>query len=326
MMIGINLVQCQSKNLGDYKPVAMDESLRIVKNDSPTTRLLRSSSSSSNSESLATEDFSNVKPMLIDEPEATGNSLVDALREREDQSDKVPPSQMFKAIDVDDSSTSLTATPSFVRSMPVTNIVGEESPLVDIEDSAGKNISETLFAMPTIDTPTLTELITSKRRPTFVTEEPLRPVNVTSGKGDGETLAQYQIMIPILIPAFKKKDNDTDPQNYFPEPDPYGTGSRLEPNKSPSMLNTAQTISASRSPSYLPYSKGSDKIRYVKETHTEMVPIKKQAVKTVMRAERVPQKIITDYVMADGATVPSSVDDKLKPNEHLIKTVVTNYH
>lgn len=68
-------------------------------------------------------------------------------------------------------------------------------------------------------------------------------------------------------------------------------------------------------------------VKYVKEVHTEMVPVKKSVsrVKNVIKAEKVPQQIITDYVKADGTSVPFSVDDKLKPNEKVLKSVVTNY-
>lgn len=68
-------------------------------------------------------------------------------------------------------------------------------------------------------------------------------------------------------------------------------------------------------------------IKYVKEVHTEMVPVKKAVsrVNNIIKAERVPQQIITDYVKADGTSVPSSVDDKLKPNEKVLKSVVTNF-
>jgi len=89
-------------------------------------------------------------------------------------------------------------------------------------------------------------------------------------------------------------------------------------------------------PIFIPALKTTNKIRelpgkevqFVKETHTEMVPMKKKVasnIKTVIKAERVPQRIITDYVRADGNSVPSSVDDKLKPNEQVLKSVVTNY-
>lgn len=65
----------------------------------------------------------------------------------------------------------------------------------------------------------------------------------------------------------------------------------------------------------------------VTETHTEMIPVKKnvQRIKTILKAERVPQRVITDFVTTDGEMIPSSVDDKVKPGEQIIKTVVRNY-
>lgn len=68
-------------------------------------------------------------------------------------------------------------------------------------------------------------------------------------------------------------------------------------------------------------------VTFKKEVHTEMVPMKKivPRIKTVLKAERVPQKLITHYVNIDGRTIPSKVDDKIKPDDEIIDSVVENY-
>lgn len=239
--------------------------------------------------------------MDLPEPDVDGNSLVDVLsqRENEDAIAAEPlPSDAFRKMKPGNGTLGFMANDK--NSTKLNNYQIQDnrfkldlasSPLVDITDSYKRNISETLFALPKSDTPGLTKLITGKEGPTLVQEQPIKPILNTDKnapkfdeKGN-KILASYRILIPILIPAVKRK-------------------------------NSIKL----RGP-------GGDEFKYVKETHTEMVPVTKQIpkIKTVLKAERVPQKIVTDFVRADGKTVPSGVDDKLLPNEHLIKTVVTNY-
>lgn len=68
-------------------------------------------------------------------------------------------------------------------------------------------------------------------------------------------------------------------------------------------------------------------IKFVEETVTEMVPVKSIVphIKEVVEAERVPQKLTTHYVEANGKSVPSYVDDKIKSGERVISKVVTDY-
>lgn len=70
-----------------------------------------------------------------------------------------------------------------------------------------------------------------------------------------------------------------------------------------------------------------DPVKYVKETHTEMVPVTKNVAvkKTVVKPERVPQKIVTDFVKAPKGGVSSRMDDQVKPGEEIIGSVVTNF-
>lgn len=68
-------------------------------------------------------------------------------------------------------------------------------------------------------------------------------------------------------------------------------------------------------------------VKYLKEVHTKMVPMKKiiPRAKTILKAERIPHKIITDYVKIDGHTIPSEVNDKLRPDDEVIGSVVEDY-
>lgn len=70
-----------------------------------------------------------------------------------------------------------------------------------------------------------------------------------------------------------------------------------------------------------------EEVKYVKETHTEMVPVTKNiaVTNTVVKPERVPQKIVTDFVKAPAGRLSSRIDDKLKPNEEVIGSTVTDF-
>lgn len=132
-------------------------------------------------------------------------------------------------------------------------------------------------------TPKLTKLITQpeEKAPTFFNPKPVQPVlRVDSNKREGsKVLATYNFMIPLLIPAVKK---------------------RIEPEA---------------------------ESRMVKEVVTEMVPIKSNVpvVQEVYRAERVPQKVVTDFVKARNQEVPETIDDNLQPGEQVVATEVKEY-
>jgi len=66
--------------------------------------------------------------------------------------------------------------------------------------------------------------------------------------------------------------------------------------------------------------------KYITETITEMVPVKQIVphVKEVVRAEPVPQSLITDFVRVDGRKLPEKVDDRVQPNEAIVKKVIQN--
>lgn len=67
--------------------------------------------------------------------------------------------------------------------------------------------------------------------------------------------------------------------------------------------------------------------KFVKETVTEMVPVTQNMprVNEVIKAVKVPQKVITDFVEARGNSIPQSADDKVRPGEKVISTVVKDY-
>lgn len=163
----------------------------------------------------------------------------------------------------------------------------ETENLTDVEDSQYKNISENLFRLPEKTTPALTKLITGKEKVTLVQDKVVRPVGSVTINNTPEHTSKVLAQYEVLIPI------------YVPALKPYFRAQKSETSN----------------------------ISYVKETHTKMVPVKKNVkkVKEIVRAERVPQQIITDYVKADGAGVPSTVTDKVMPNEKILKSVVTNF-
>lgn len=67
--------------------------------------------------------------------------------------------------------------------------------------------------------------------------------------------------------------------------------------------------------------------KFVKETVTEMVPVTQNVprMKELIKAVKVPQKVITDFVEARGNTIPQTVDDKVRPGEKVLSTVVKDY-
>lgn len=148
-------------------------------------------------------------------------------------------------------------------------------------ETAKKNVSETLYALPKKGSVALTRLMTGKDQATFVTAAVKPTINNNNNK-TSKVLASYRILVPIWIPAIK------------PE-------AKVEEAPRP-------------------------KVRMVKEQKTEWIPVQKNKsrVKTIIKAEPVPQQVITDYVKVDRNTVPTG-DDKIMDNEQVIKSVVSNY-
>lgn len=160
--------------------------------------------------------------------------------------------------------------------------------LTEVENSGDVNVSENLFRLPGPEektTPALTRLISGKER---------------------ATLVQDHVSMPRITPK-----DEVNPKSKI-----LATYQVLVPVFIPALNVPAKIPTARRAP-----------VKYVQEVHTEMVPVKKSVsrVKNVIKMERVPQKIITNYVKANETTVPFSVDAKLKPNEKVLKSVVTNF-
>lgn len=235
----------ESKILSRYKPLSLDESLTLVK--SPNPRM-------DSSEPKVQDDFISRKAML------------DGIDPRFDSWEPL-----------NDLSEPLPLVPKTIRG-PRGNELN--SGLADIRNSDKLNISETLFALPSIDEdapPELGKLITGKKKPTFAMEKVAKSkIDIDS---NGKIIASYKLIIPILIPAVVKK-----------------------------------VSSSTTKP-----------VQFREEVHTKMVPMKVPGAKTVFRAERRPQKMVTDYVKVDSRGVPSEVDDKLKPDDEVVGRVVENY-
>lgn len=170
------------------------------------------------------------------------------------------------------------------------------SPLKSIDDEKDfEKIGQTLYREPKETSVKLTKAITGPVHPTFMKDEIVHPV---PGKG-GKVIASYRFMIPIYIPAMKSKKLSNK----------LASG-ELIPDQAHNRLMTTPN-------------------NFVKEEHIEMVPVRnegKPQLKTIYKAERVPQRVITDFVLANGTTLPTDVDDRVKPGEKVIKTVVNDFN
>lgn len=153
----------------------------------------------------------------------------------------------------------------------------------EAQTNSSSDLTKKVLTLPKSDSVKVTQLITGKVPPTFITNEIVEP-NMTVAN-DSKVLARYNVLIPIFLPALKpiKKLNHTDGKH------------RLYADE-----------------------------RLVTETHEELVPMKVPAINNVYKAERVPQKVVTDFVVPRGFTLPPKVNDKVDTaNERLVKHVVT---
>lgn len=69
------------------------------------------------------------------------------------------------------------------------------------------------------------------------------------------------------------------------------------------------------------------KVNYTQETLTELVPMQKTkpSLRTVIKAERVPQQVITEYIKTDNGTLPAKGSSELRPGDQLLTSVVKSY-
>lgn len=92
------------------------------------------------------------------------------------------------------------------KSEPIKSVkkkLAEKSNLINVEDSSGKNISDTLFRLPKFETSHLAKLITGTNKPTLVHDGVVMPE--LSKNSSSKVLATYRILVPIYIPAIKDK-------------------------------------------------------------------------------------------------------------------------
>jgi hypothetical protein len=154
--------------------------------------------------------------------------------------------------------------------------------LMEVDNWRGGAVKDSVFKLPTYQSSRLTKLI-NKESPTFMTDHVIEPVRAISPRKGGESeqvLASYKVLVPIFVPAIKRK-----------------------------------LITTLKPP-----------VRFVKEQITEMVPVKNIVphVKEVIKAEKVPQQLITDYVATNDNLLPSNVDPSLRSGETLLTSVVKN--
>lgn len=155
--------------------------------------------------------------------------------------------------------------------------VGE---MKEVSNWDGENVKDTVFKLPEWESSKLTRLI-NKHEPTFLSGRVVEPLKVyPNGNGPDKVLASYKILVPIYVPAIKRK---------------------VQTTKQPP-------------------------VKFVEEKVTEMVPVKSvvPVVKEVIKAEPVPQQVITNFVATQANKIPARVDAGLKSDERLITTTVEN--
>lgn len=162
---------------------------------------------------------------------------------------------------------------------------------------------------------------TFQKRPSIVDVE-----NSTGKKVSSTIFSMPKIETPKLTKLITGKESATFLEEKIIKPEINNTG------KSKVLASYNLMIPIWIPPIKAPKVKINDRllqkdIKYTQETKTEMVPMQKEipSVVTVLKAERVPQKIVTDFVKTDNLLIPSKVDDRLGPHDKLVKTVVTNY-
>lgn len=150
--------------------------------------------------------------------------------------------------------------------------------VMDVNEWQGGSVKNNLFNMPAVESPKLTKLIT-QHEPTFLSGKVSSPI--TTSKSGEKTLASYKILVPIFVPAIKRKIPITTP-------------------KPP--------------------------VRFVKEQITEMVPVKSivPVKKEVIKAEKVPQQVITDFVRTNGNPAQANPSSKVRSRERILSSTVQN--
>lgn len=158
--------------------------------------------------------------------------------------------------------------------------------LTRVEDYSNQRLDETLFALPEKETSKLTQLIASRQGEpaTFMSSSVVKPISITPTSRDKERGIIARYR--VMIPVFV-----------------------------PAVESMSGRMRHSRKP-----------VEFVKEEVTEMVPVKRivSHKKEIVKVEKVPQTVVTDYVQTNGNQVPTSVTDRAMLGEKVIKSVVEN--
>lgn len=173
--------------------------------------------------------------------------------------------------------------------------VAKESEIREFDDVI-ENKPTNFKPLPDRPDSELTKLIANKGHnpPTFTVSKVYEPsitdVNLVGKQGFGssrsdgdEILASYNLMIPIFVPGINPKRRAARQRTKRPE------------------------------------------VKFVTETKTDMMPVKRTGVgrvKEVIKAEKVPQELVTDYVSVKGNGLPKRISDAVLPGEQVVKTTV----
>lgn len=228
--------------LSKYKPIAMDESWKLISSetkpkDSLSQMRIAGSLDELNGPSLSPIDY----PLMTNEKprkKFTENTLPPEIESRLANFDDINESSLPGVIDED----------QWLRIPP-----------------KGSKFADRLDP---------------KKSTTFVYPEVVQPV-VGSPPDKSNVLAQYQIVVPLFIPAIKKKILKPTPKS----------------------------------------------VKYIKETITEMVPIKQSIprVKEIIKAEPVSHRVRTDFIRTDEKELPRLSGDEIRTGERVVASTVTNF-
>lgn len=163
--------------LTGYKPIAMDESVRVVRKPTRAPRPM-----------LPPEVVITSKPIIV----------LDRLS-HPDHAEDDPTEDIKGVVSREYAEKDLAISNKFLSgSNPL-----DTDTLSDVETDLYKDPRETLFKFPRRMSTRVTEAITSGYRPTFALNEVATPIK--NGTKDPNIIAQYSVLLPVLIPGRRRK-------------------------------------------------------------------------------------------------------------------------
>lgn len=160
------------------------------------------------------------------------------------------------------------------------------NPVLDPETDFQADPKKNLFSLPKKTSVGLAKLITGDVAPTFIDDQ-VRYAESRVQDTPKKILAHYRMVIPIFVPALRKKLKDKN--------------GAVENKMKVKFVEDTKT-------EMVPVEK------IVQHRHE------------VIKAEQVPQEIKTDFIsVEEGRDIPMEVTDSVQPGEKIVKSVLNNY-